>query len=428
MTKIVIITGAGFSAPAKIPIQNGILKEMVRKPSGSFADGNYQKKSIKFLKSYINVGIYLLENFSNKPVQDFIKQQDQIEHYFNNLIIDKQILRDLMDINDTPLSNDNINSIYKIAFSNYYSNLVVLQDKIRELLEEISLDLNLEEIFTMFDKTIFLREINKKYSYKQIDILRQSLLKIFIYYFGLCTTQHTFINNDYHNVISFVNRNINNVSLISTNWDTLLENYFQKNNISYDLCLNGIYYKFDNPRKNSHQKNVKVKLIKVHGSINWYKCLSCGQIYIVEKELYGKFLFDDNEKEKCKICGVESNDNSPQLQPEIVTPTMIKHITNQLYNNLWRSAALELSSAEKIIFVGYSLPVADYELSYLLKRNITNSAKIEVVLYTDDDPKNVTLANKEMVRYLPKARYQTLFSQNKIDFFYKGFGDYFSKK
>ena len=46
---------------------------------------------------------------------------------------------------------------------------------------------------------------------------------------------------------------------------------------------------------------------------------------------------------------------------------------------------LDLMEAEKVVFVGYSFPVADFELRYLLKRGISPKAKIEVVLKNNDE-------------------------------------------
>ena len=51
--KVVLITGAGFSAPAKLPIQDRILKEMVQPPEPDFLRANPNEESVKFLFAYI---------------------------------------------------------------------------------------------------------------------------------------------------------------------------------------------------------------------------------------------------------------------------------------------------------------------------------------------------------------------------------------
>lgn len=78
-------------------------------------------------------------------------------------------------------------------------------------------------------------------------------------------------------------------------------------------------------------------------------------------------LFDDAQPEKCLKCGQVGYGSNILIRPEIITPTMLKSINGQLYNNLWQNAAYELQKASKIIFCGYSLPIADFEFRHLLK-------------------------------------------------------------
>ena len=52
---------------------------------------------------------------------------------------------------------------------------------------------------------------------------------------------------------------------------------------------------------------------------------------------------------------------------------------------IWQNAGIELSEAAKIVFLGYSLPYADFEIRQLLSRFVRKDAKIEVVLYPNCD-------------------------------------------
>lgn len=101
----------------------------------------------------------------------------------------------------------------------------------------------------------------------------------------------------------------------------------------------------------------------------------------------------------------------------------MKLLNSQLYNNLWQNAAYELQQANKIIFCGYSLPLADYEFRYLLKQNIQSGTDIDVVLYHNDDPKRCRDDN--MISFLPEKRYIDLFPNCRCSFYYEGFGEYF---
>ena len=52
---------------------------------------------------------------------------------------------------------------------------------------------------------------------------------------------------------------------------------------------------------------------------------------------------------------------------------------------VWQNAGIELSEASKVVFVGYSLPQADFEIRQLLSRCIPNHAEVEVVLFPGKD-------------------------------------------
>lgn len=76
-----------------------------------------------------------------------------------------------------------------------------------------------------------------------------------------------------------------------------------------------------------------------------------------------------------------------------------------------------------IIFVGYSLPIADFEFRYMLQKNVTSSAKIDVILTPNSNPDLVANNLKDL---LPSKRYLDAFPKNKVSFYYEGFGPFFS--
>ena len=62
-------------------------------------------------------------------------------------------------------------------------------------------------------------------------------------------------------------------------------------------------------------------------------------------------------------------------------PTYLKNLSNIQIKLVWQNAAIELSEATRIVFIGYSLPAADFEIRQLLARMIRPDAEIQVVLY-----------------------------------------------
>ena len=73
--------------------------------------------------------------------------------------------------------------------------------------------------------------------------------------------------------------------------------------------------------------------------------------------------------------------NSIKLQSNLLLPTYLKNLSNIQIKLVWQNAAIELSEASRIVFIGYSLPAADFEIRQLLARMIRPNAEIQVVLY-----------------------------------------------
>lgn len=267
-----------------------------------------------------------------------------------------------------------------------------------------------------------MREHLHGYTYAQMDKIRYSIMRLFIYYFSKSVLEHDFAHKDYQAFFGYLkkHRTIEPPTIITTNWDTLIESYCNKYSVDYSY---GFLQPYTSDSIKHTAKNYDLLLLKIHGSANWLRCLNCGSISIFEKNHAATSLFEDNRTEKCPVCGHEKTAHGASMQPELITPTMMKSLSNQLYTNLWSSAAQELRDATHIIFVGYSLPIADFEFRYMLQKNVTSSAKIDVILTPNSNPDLVANNLKDL---LPSKRYLDAFPKNKVSFYYEGFGPYFS--
>ena len=88
-------------------------------------------------------------------------------------------------------------------------------------------------------------------------------------------------------------------------------------------------------------------------------------------------------------------------------PTFLKDLSNPQYKLIWQNAGVELSEAERIIFIGYSLPSADFEMRQLLSRMVRDNAAITVVDFGEEQ--------SEIIKNM-KMRYKTFFGNRSIDF------------
>lgn len=437
--KIVIVTGAGFSAPANLPIQDKILQEMTEPQDEKIIDSIVDKESVKFLSAYIQVAIYLLREYAaDIDVKEIMERYNRINAMYrsNERVVE---IIDYISANYNFKAEekefnliDVLNSAGKKFYlepDDYCNELLILREELREKLRMSNIQICLEDIFTLFDKCITMKENTADYTYVEIDNLQNAILRLFTFYFSNKVNSHGYDKSDYLETIKYISGHMGHVSLITTNWDILLEEYFRKNSMDYDYKFNSPYVikaNGDIYSDTSDNDFFKIPYIKIHGSINWFRCLKCGTLQVYAANICGKYLFDDKEEEKCVKCGQRGEGDTVQIKPEIITPTMMKLLNSQLYNNLWRNAAYELQQADKVIFCGYSLPLADYEFRYLLKQNIRPGTDLDVVLYHNDNPGKCMDDN--MTNFLPEKRYKDLFPNCKCRFYYEGFGEYFSKE
>jgi hypothetical protein len=80
-------------------------------------------------------------------------------------------------------------------------------------------------------------------------------------------------------------------------------------------------------------------------------------------------------------------------------PTFLKDLSNFQIKLIWQNAGVELMEAQRLVFIGYSLPHADFEFRQLLSRMVHKKAKVDVVLYDDGTPEGTRRYEDECKRY-----------------------------
>lgn len=401
---------------------------MTEVPQTDFLSGKLPQESLTFLDAFITVGLFLLDNYAKKSYNEYrLKYQKLIDKdsaytFFHG--IDEAEFQSLWAEDRAKILHVTFSD--EVAFgrhaSNYYSEVYSIREAIRQAIRSEGINVNLEDIFTAFDKSVVTRENLHGYTYAQMDKIRYSIMRLFIYYFSKSVLDHDFEHEDYRAFFSYLkkHRTIEPPTIITTNWDTLIENYCIKYAINYNY---GFLQPYTSGTIDSTLTSFDLLLLKIHGSANWLRCLNCGAISVFKGNDAATSLFEDGGTEKCPVCGQEKTVHGASMQPELITPTMMKSLSNQLYTNLWARAGQELRAATHIIFVGYSLPIADFEFRYMLQKNVSSTAKIDVILTPNSNPE---IAPANLRNLLPAKRYLDLFPKNEVSFYYEGFGPYFS--
>ena len=178
--------------------------------------------------------------------------------------------------------------------------------------------------------------------------------------------------------VQWISASFTQIDYVVLNWDTVLETYikslFPEGEIDY--CNGGLYW-----MKGKLDKHKSFKVLKVHGSSNWIYCDNCRSLFcdidnvipLIRRAgftrndliLFGKGEASeisslDLQGESCALCG-----NS--ISSHIATFSYRKTFRANSFANVWKEAEKVLTEADKWIFIGYSLPDADYEFKHLLK-------------------------------------------------------------
>lgn len=322
-----------------------------------------------------------------------------------------------------PMQKDLLKSVLEFNPDIINQNAIQLSSSKRRLKNFLSIFGNkdvdkidvIEDLFTILDKAYLNEENFQQYTWQDLYDVRKGLIDLIIATIDNSQSMITSNIEAYKKFINYLDstRTILNYehSLIILNWDTLFETVFSKftNDVFIDYC----FYTYGLTKEHTPHIHLKpsgkqnLKVLKLHGSINWLVCSNCGRIYVDDVSNIAK----DNIK--CRYCTV-NEDTKYYLQPLIITPTLLKQLNSLHIKSTWSNAFIELQEADEIIFIGYSLPKADFELMYLLKKSLYYYDKIKVVLAPSDAPKG----NKKSQVH---QRYINLFG-DKVEFYFDGFG------
>ncbi len=359
-----------------------------------------------------------------------------------------------------PAQNELLKFIFGDKLNGYTIDIVPIKIRTKNFLKEAFLlhdqqlsEINLEDILTPLDRCISQNTSFRGYSLAAIRQIRDDIMHLISLAIDNMISESDDFKKEY--VIQLVKHIISrsktknneepSISIISTNWDILLDKkLFQEsresmeaNNPKTQFVINyGTTYgplsnyeeyleyipDFDAPF--SKEAN-SICLLKVHGSLNWLICPNCNRLYVDPD--WKVALNWGIDALNCRVCSLKQlNPNSANervaLEPFILLPTFLKDINHAHMKQIWNSAARELEKAKKLVFIGYSLPLADYEIRQLLMRFVPDNCKIEVVLWS----KNGRAPSKTGQKFndTETYRYQTFFGKRKIKFHYKGADTY----
>ena len=303
----------------------------------------------------------------------------------------------------------------------------------------------LEDIFTPIDRALSTGKSFKNFGTNELIKLREEfhLLMGSAIKFGVDNENNKDYINEFAKYINTIaqkrlENGLDEISVITTNWDILLDNSLEDLTRRYSIinedklavvdycCYISSLEKNDEYIKPGllalGKGGYNIKYLKLHGSMNWLHCPNCQRMYVK----FGEKTILQN-KQHCRHCMVNykfsENESSIELRGNLLLPTFIKDLSNIQIQLIWQNAGIELSEASKVVFIGYSLPQADFEIRQLLLRCIPNHTEIEVVLY----PFNKDIPNSQEQKENEMLPWKTFFGKrikNDDSFIFKTVPEY----
>lgn len=192
---------------------------------------------------------------------------------------------------------------------------------------------------------------------------------------------------------------------------------------NYDMCVDyALFWKhlpFDYGLRDSIESH-HLGFFKLHGSLNWGYCEKCKKIIPFEVEKYcdkngwhrqnGSFKMEIGSQLNHITCC----DNTIGGEPVIVPPTWNKTDYHRKLSTVWSNAAKQLSEAEHIFIIGYSLPSSDEFFRYLYALGTVGNTTIKTFWVVNPDQSGTT-QSKYRALLGPGAEQRFIYKDKRFD-------------
>lgn len=191
------------------------------------------------------------------------------------------------------------------------------------------------------------------------------------------------------------------VSVLSFNFDTLLHEE-PSDGVVFDYVIG--FDSVGDSRSKYYQDRKNYKLLKLHGSLDWWICPRCKRLTLrfwsVGEDWFGSMKCRDTD------CG-------GVLEPMIIVPHQKKN--DKRIRSLWAIARQKIETADKIVIIGYSFPSYDTEGRRLFSRKRDN-VPVDVIV----KPAEGTAKNRDD----EEKKYRGIFPSGQLTMYWEGFEHY----
>ena len=280
--------------------------------------------------------------------------------------------------------NDKIDEMFKDDFK----RALAASDNLYKISQKSNLDLeNIESVYSLFEMGKFMKKLPGVSNWKDIEKIINSLKILILYTLDKNITIRVssgrlYPDGSYMDFVSLMasikDKDGSLPSIISFNYDLALDCALHYQQLGIDYCL-------------GNNNNHDIKLLKLHGSLNWFKSKESNEIIPYDFNKINEWYFamhaldEEDEKVEINLPKKFSKEKITFKEQELLPiPIIIPPTWNKLefsYNfeiaKVWQKAAEELSNAENIFVIGYSCPETDNFFKYFLALGILGEKLIK---------------------------------------------------
>ena len=274
---------------------------------------------------------------------------------------------------------------------NYEYVELYIRKKFNKSMFDIEQKLDIEDILTNLEIDI------EKTKSNELQIIRDRIIEIIFITFTKLTLKSVYYkkNSEY---FLFFNKLQDNDTIITFNWDLLLDNILDREKLIVKIKDRNLYEEdientlrkqylrmlidlsayrdYHNLRINApyEQYHSEGFYLKLHGSIDWLYCPNedCGlysKVFPV-KDIIGEYLIAEY---KCREC-------SSKMKRLIVPPVLNKNYSSfPFVKKLWNIALEELKLANELVIWGYRLPPTDFYNKWLFRQKSDKLKKVSII-------------------------------------------------
>lgn len=252
----------------------------------------------------------------------------------------------------------------------------------------------LEDLFTCVDLSANTGHHLGRYSPAELRTVRRALISRIIRMLRQRYKPGSKTNGEWDPLSSLITSvDYRRSAFLTLNWDTVLEDRLSElvPKIAIDYGQGILLHELDGTDRvlEARQERPPVQIVKMHGSINWLYCDNCRQTFAyptkwcnhiaaqllspqdwerIDKTLKEHRILPKPIKSRHTPKSICNKCTGVALSTRLATFSYRKALDFPMFQQSWSLAERLLREANKWIFIGYSLPAADFEFKHLLKR------------------------------------------------------------